>query len=718
MQLETEIAKADARTVRNDEDLPVLADIKPAAFQYYNRSDPVKENIYCAKSSSNTMQTQSKKELDGSDNSETAELFLQDMIDVQRQQLTQNQHMFQAYQARDQHLEQLLGQQRQLALSMTLPKVEVPTFGEDPIDYSQFIRSFETLIENKTASSSARLSYLIQYTSGDVQELMRSCLTINADDGYQKARSLLKQRYRENHRVATAYVDRIINGPVVKDEDGKALHKLSILITSCKNTLQDIGYQHRLENPENLLKVVSRLPFSLRKAWRDVADDISSNQLRDITFDDLAVFVEKKARILTHPIFGKITREQNMAPKTSKGRISFGVDGEGGSKDDDLTIKTKKSKCPRCNGDHLLARCGEFKKDTVKDRVKFVRKKGLCDNCLFRGHIAKNCPKPSFCKVTGCTKKHSTYLHPQSVNLDDADERQLENRREEDQESGNSVDSQKGYVKTKDRCYGVTGAGASEIGMPIVPVKVKSRSSNRTVVTYASLDSGSNTTFCTHDLMAQLGIEGEETILSLTTLQAQERSINSHVVSLDVYDLDEENLVELFPVFSTPSLPVNEASIPQQADIDRWPYLNDVKINVIDASVGLLIGNDVSKALEPKKVKKSKGAGPYAVKTVSDGQSTDLLEEMLDFIVMGDIVLIIGDIVLIIGDIVLIIDGNSPRCSWPLGRVLEIRPNKVGYVRRLSLKTKSGTILEHPVSKIVFLESDGLARDKTQELEN
>ena len=230
-----------------------------------------------------------------------------------------------------------------------------------------------------------------------------------------------------------------------------------------------------------------------------------------------------------------------------------------------------------------------------------MRKKGLCDNCLFRGHIAKNCPKASFCKVTGCSKKHSTYLHPQSANPDDADDRQSENKKEEDQDSDNSVGSRNGYVKTKDRCYGVTGAGTSEIGMPIVPVKVKSRSSNRTVVTYALLDSGSNTTFCTHDLMTQLGIKGEETILSLTTLQAQERSINSHVVSLDVYDLDEENLVELPSVFSTPSLLVNEASI-QQADIDRWPYLNDVKINVIDTSIGLLIGNDVPKALEVKTV--------------------------------------------------------------------------------------------------------------------
>ncbi len=65
-------------------------------------------------------------------------------------------------------------------------------------------------------------------------------------------------------------------------------------------------------------------------------------------------------------------------------------------------------------------------------------------------------------------------------------------------------------------------------------------------------------------------------------------------------------------------------------------------------------------------------------------------------------------------DIVLIVDENSPRCSWPLGRVTEVRPNKDGYVRRASLKTKSGTTLERPASKIVFLESDGLDRGKTQ----
>ena len=57
------------------------------------------------------------------------------------------------------------------------------------------------------------------------------------------------------------------------------------------------------------------------------------------------------------------------------------------------------------------------------------------------------------------------------------------------------------------------------------------------------------------------------------------------------------------------------------------------------------------------------------------------------------------------GYIVLLVDETSPRSSWPLGRILRVKPNtKDGYVRRVILKTKS-TVLERPVDKIVLLEA-------------
>ena len=58
-----------------------------------------------------------------------------------------------------------------------------------------------------------------------------------------------------------------------------------------------------------------------------------------------------------------------------------------------------------------------------------------------------------------------------------------------------------------------------------------------------------------------------------------------------------------------------------------------------------------------------------------------------------------------IGDIVLMVDYNSPRSSWPLGRIIEVFPNpKDGYVRKVLLKTKTNT-LERPITKIVLLEA-------------
>lgn len=96
-------------------------------------------------------------------------------------------------QHRDQQLQQLLGQCKQLSLTLTLPHAEVQTFNGDPVNYCNFIRSFENLIEAKTKSSSTKLYYLVQYTSGDVQELKQSCSSMQPDEGYQEARRLVKE---------------------------------------------------------------------------------------------------------------------------------------------------------------------------------------------------------------------------------------------------------------------------------------------------------------------------------------------------------------------------------------------------------------------------------------------------------------------------------------------------------------------------------------------
>ena len=144
-------------------------------------------------------------------------------------------------------LQLLLLQQQEAIMALTLPQPELPVFTGDPIEYCDFIRAFENLVERKTSSSSARLYYLLQYTSGHVQDLVRSCLAMREDVGYSEARRLLAERYGQPFKIATAYVDCVINGQPIRAEDGPALQRFSILLTSCTNTLNEIGYLNRLE---------------------------------------------------------------------------------------------------------------------------------------------------------------------------------------------------------------------------------------------------------------------------------------------------------------------------------------------------------------------------------------------------------------------------------------------------------------------------------------
>ncbi len=158
---------------------------------------------------------------------------------------------------------------------------------------------------------------------------MRSCLTMSPEVDYEEAKRLLKEKYGQNYNIATAYVNRITSAAPIKSEDKVALQSYSVLLVSCRNALKEIGYRSKIENTDILLKIIEKLPFSLRQRWK-VADDITYNKSREIMFDDVVKFVESKTRVLNHPIFGKLTsdnRNKHKETPGSKYRQHFGIDG-------------------------------------------------------------------------------------------------------------------------------------------------------------------------------------------------------------------------------------------------------------------------------------------------------------------------------------------------------------------------------------------------------
>ena len=133
--------------------------------------------------------------------------------------------------------------------------------------------------------------------------------------------------------------------------------------------------------------------------------------------------------------------------------------------------------------------------------------------------------------------------------------------------------------------------------MAVIPVKIRSKSRNQIIISYAFLDNGSSANFCAESLMRKLGVDGKVKIF-LSTLEKKSSPVDSYLIrDLVVSDLDENHFVDLPTLYTGSEIPVSNNDIPTQEDVDQWPLLDGVFIPQVDAEIGLLIASDVPKAL-------------------------------------------------------------------------------------------------------------------------
>ena len=111
----------------------------------------------------------------------------------------------------------------------------------------------------------------------------------------------------------------------------------------------------------------------------------------------------------------------------------------------------------------------------------------------------------------------------------------------------------------------------------------------------------------------ELNTTGKKVKVLLKTM-GQEKPVPSFRISgMEVAALKGSEFLKLPDVFSQMSIPTN---IPTEEDLKEWPYLKEVELESINASIGLLIDANAPRVLEPWKVINSNGNGPFAVKTM------------------------------------------------------------------------------------------------------
>lgn len=231
--------------------------------------------------------------------------------------------------------------------------------------------------------------------------------------------------------------------------------------------------------------------------------------------------------------------------------------------------------------------------------------KGGCVLTVYSSGIKElKCKFPPKCGVDNCKWKHSMLLHTA-----------LSAAREKVSHPHSAVDNAKRRedseeTQIKGSSYACGDSDVTKVSLPIVTIYVKGIGQDDYIQRNALLDSGSNRTFCSKDMIKQLGVKGKQTSLSLQTLNKGKETVAEEVsfeAMSTVGRRRKRQVVQLPKVYALSEFPALLGSVVPSADVNTFSDLNDLCIqNRKELDVPIIIGQDVPRALMPLEVRQSR----------------------------------------------------------------------------------------------------------------
>ncbi len=217
--------------------------------------------------------------------------------------------------------------------------------------------------------------YLQQRLDGELRELIRGCLYMNADDGYPKGRELLV-----NTVTLTWYQSWCTWKQSVNDQPWKQL--FSLFLSKSLNAMSFLSHLSELNHPPGMLIVIQNLPnifkisggIRLAKhvdtqnpgvcwSWRDCLAQLASDTAND------PVYGRDSGSLTDQTTIHNKARKRPNGPSPKSG--SFAIWVKHCDKD---SVHT----CPLCKDRHNQDDCETFLSKSVDERRLYLQKRRLC----------------------------------------------------------------------------------------------------------------------------------------------------------------------------------------------------------------------------------------------------------------------------------------------------------------------------------------------------
>ena len=501
---------------------------------------------------------------------------------------------------------------------LSIPKVEIDKFDGDPLEYQTFIAIFNEMADSKAEDYQVKLTRLLQYTSGEAKAAIKNCALVGGEEGYTQALGILKKRYGNTHLVSQRIINDLKKGKSVSKAHD--LQQLADELAMALTALKKLDMLSELNTQQSIIDILQRCQPYVRYRWRKKALEKKNNSQMYPDISDFVDFIKLVASEACDPVYGAEATKSysnaksfhtvtNSSPISSHD-LSLGSESPikstpVSSNNSDYTARV----CVVCGMNHRLFYCDQFKGMRPEARLDIAIKNNF--NCLLSGHKSLDCRKNSVCSVPGCGRKHTKFIHVD--NDSQTSNSQTANVINSTSSANAAVqDVTNGNVNNCAEVGNNVNAVFSQVYLPIVPVVI-----NGDYEVYALLDTGSTSTFLTHELVSRLKLGGSDFSCRMSTL-GDVSDVRTKGVSFDLTSVDRSETLSMQNALVVPHIPVR---YPNHAiDLKSVPHLADLPIHQIDKNVqiSILIGMDHAYALMPREVRCNPcdKRQPYASRTV------------------------------------------------------------------------------------------------------
>ena len=254
-----------------------------------------------------------------------------------------------------------------------LPKLSISRFRATHLDFFRFWNAFETEVDKANIDPITKFNYLKEFL--EPENLPHTA------EGYERAKSILKSKFRKPSEVINAHVQTIMNLPPIKGANPHKIHEFyakllpSVQALESMNKLREIsGYcRATLDKLEGIRADLTRLDDN----WQEWEFPQLVTALSNWTERNPANQYQSRDK--------SCATNQNKVYSSKANNKSF-----------------HRRACIYCDSDeHKSVDCKTV--TTLNDRRSILKEKRVCFNCTGFGHRAADCPSKG-CQY--CNAKH------------------------------------------------------------------------------------------------------------------------------------------------------------------------------------------------------------------------------------------------------------------------------------------------------------------------